>query len=216
MTARIHCDNMAQQLRIEVRLPEGHWSGDVSRSLPGEVFRIEETMPLAKGRGTARLSASSDILSELSSHNGVDEVRDLGNFRYEVDIAPGGGGYIRPIREVGVIPKSPFTVRDGWVDWTIECSAEKGRSLVNMLREQKIPCRIISTRLTKSRMLTTRQRIVYDTAMIEGYWDTPRRITLTSLAKLLGVSKSTLSVQLHKIESVIINSFSEYVRRNSP
>ena len=27
----IHCDTMAIQLRIEVRLPEGHWSGDVSR-----------------------------------------------------------------------------------------------------------------------------------------------------------------------------------------
>ena len=104
MIVPIHCDIMVNQLRIEVRLPEGHWSGDVSRSRPEAILRIEETMPLGRGRGTARLSSSTDLINELELHSGVDEVRDLGSMRYEVDIAPGGGGYIKPIREVGVIP----------------------------------------------------------------------------------------------------------------
>ena len=130
---------MVNQLRIEVRLPEGHWSGDVSRQRPEAVLRIEETMPLGRGRGTAKISSSSELAEELNAHNGVDEVRDLGSNRYEVDIAPKGGGYIREIREVGVIPQSPFEVRDGWVDWTIECSAEKSRELVQLLRERKFP-----------------------------------------------------------------------------
>ena len=86
MTEHTHCDNMVNQLRIEVRLPEGHWSGDVSRSRPEAILRIEETMPLGRGRGTARLSSSTDLISELENHPGVDEVRDLGDHRYEVDI----------------------------------------------------------------------------------------------------------------------------------
>tara|TARA_B100001250_G_scaffold84604_1_gene69966 strand:+ start:872 stop:1495 length:624 start_codon:yes stop_codon:yes gene_type:complete len=207
---------MVNQLRIEVRLPEGHWSGDVSRSRPDAIFRIEETMPLGRGRGAARLSTSSDVISELEAHSGVDEVRVLGNNRYEVDIAPGGGGYIKPIREVGVIPQSPFVVRDGWVDWTIECSAESSRNLVQLLRDDSIPYRVKSTRSAGTRMLTPRQRIVFDSAMNEGYWDSPRRITLSALANLLNVSKSTLSVQLHKIEGVVLNSFADDVRRSSP
>ena len=216
MTEHTHCDNMANQLRIEVRLPEGHWSGDVSRSRPESLFRIEETMPLGRGRGTARLSSSSNVISELEAHSGLDEVRELGDNRYEVDIAPGGGGYIKPIREVGVIPQSPYEVRDGWVDWTIECSADKSRNLVQLLREEGIPYRVISTRTTGARMLTLRQRVVYDAAMNEGYWDSPRRITLSALANLLNVSKSTLSVQLHKIEGVVLISFADEIRRNSP
>jgi predicted DNA binding protein len=216
MTEPTHCDNMVNQLRIEVRLPEGHWSGDVSRSRPEAIFRIEETMPLGRGRGTARLSSSSDVMDELEAHSGVDEVRELGDNRYEVDIAPGGGGYIKPIREVGIIPQSPFEVRDGWVDWTIECSADNSRNLVQLLREDEIPYRVRSTRSTGPRMLTSRQRIVFDTAMNEGYWESPRRITLSALANLLGVSKSTLSVQLHKIEGVVLNSFADEVRRSSP
>ena len=210
------CDNMVNQLRIEVRLPEGHWSGDVSRSRPEVVLRIEETMPLGKGRGTARISSSNDVIKELENHSGVDEVRKLGDYRYEVDIAPGGGGYIKPIREVGVIPHSPFEVRDGWVDWMIECAADKSRELVQLLRESEIPYRVISTRSTGTRMLTSRQRVVFDSAMNEGYWDSPRRITLSALAELLNVSKSTLSVLLHKIEAVVLNSFADEVRRNSP
>ena len=207
---------MVNQLRIEVRLPEGHWSGDVSRQRPEAVLRIEETMPLGRGRGTAKISSSSELAEELNAHNGVDEVRDLGSNRYEVDIAPKGGGYIREIIEVGVIPQSPFEVRDGWVDWTIECSAEKSRELVQLLREREVPYRVVSTRTTGSRMLTPKQRLIFDSALNEGYWDTPRRITLSDLAELLGLSKSTISVHLHKIEGVVLNSFAEEVRRNSP
>lgn len=216
MTAFINCDIMVSLLRIKVRLPEGHWSGDVSRLRPEAILRIEETMPLSKGRGTAKLSSSIDLANELASHLGIEEVRDLGINRYEVDIAPKGGGYIKPIRDTGVIPQSPFEVRDGWVDWTIECVAQKAFQLVQNLKDSDIPYQVVSTRSTNSRMLTSRQRTIFDAAMNEGYWESPRRITLTKLAGLLGVSKSTLSVQLHKIEGVVLNSYADKVRRNSP
>ncbi len=216
MTRFTRCDIMVNLLRIKVRLPEGHWSGDVSRLRPEAILRIEETMPLSKGRGTAKLSSSIDLAAELLSHTGIDDLRHLGVNRYEVDIAPKGGGYIKPITETGVIPQSPFEVRDGWVDWTIECVSQKGFELVQKLKQSDIPYRVVSTRSTNSRMLTSRQRTIFDSAMNEGYWETPRRITLTKLAELLGVSKSTLSVQLHKIEGIVLNSYADKIRRNSP
>ena len=58
---------MTQRVRIQIRLPEGHWSGDVSRSLPSIVLRIEETMSLGKGRGTATLSANEDVEMALEA-----------------------------------------------------------------------------------------------------------------------------------------------------
>jgi len=207
---------MVNQLRIEVRLPEGHWSGDVSRERPEAVLRIEETMPLGRGRGAAKISSSYEIINELNSHPGIDEVRDLGGNRYVVDIAPKGGGYIKEIRLAGVIPRSPFEVRDGWVDWTIECSSEKSRELVKLLRDSDIPYRVVSTRTKGARILTPKQRLIFDSALNEGYWETPRRITLSALAVSVGLSKSTLSVHLHKIEGIVLNMFAEDIRRNSP
>jgi len=38
------------QVRLEVRLPEGHWSGDVTRANPSAILRIEKHMPLSRGK----------------------------------------------------------------------------------------------------------------------------------------------------------------------
>ena len=205
-----------QQVRIEVRLPEGHWAGDVTRSHPSAVLRIEEHMPLQKGRGTARASCSEEIVETVSLHPGIEEVRSFGKQSFVVDIIAGGGGFLKPLLKVGVIPQTPFEVRDGWVEWTISCARQKVRDLLSGFDKENIPHRLVSTRGLSSRLLTPRQRFVFDTAMREGFYDVPRRITLTELAIVLDVAKSTLSAQLQRIESTVHHTFAEEVRRRSP
>jgi len=205
-----------QQVRIEVRLPEGHWAGDVTRSHPSAVLRIDEHMPLQKGRGTAKASCTEDIVSTVGGHAGIEEVRALGKQQFAVDIIAGGGGFLKPLLKVGVIPHTPFEVRDGWVDWTIACAQGKVRALVAGFNDEHIPYRLVSTRGVSSRMLTPRQRLVFDAATQEGFYDVPRRISLTALAAKLDVAKSTLSAQLHRIESTVIHAFADEVRKRSP
>jgi|TARA_B100001142_G_scaffold328246_2_gene387874 hypothetical protein len=205
-----------KQVRIEVRLPEGHWAGDVTRSHPSSVLRIEEHMPLQKGRGTARASCSEDITDTVANHPGIEEVRSISKQRFAVDILAGDGGFLKPLVKVGVIPNTPFEVRDGWVEWTIACSRDKVRDLLSKFESEGIPHRLVSTRGVTSRLLTPRQRFVFDTAMQEGFYDIPRQITLTELAVVLEVAKSTLSAQLQRIESTIHHTFAEEVRKRSP
>lgn len=205
-----------QQVRIEVRLPEGHWAGDVTRSHPSAILRIEEHMPLMKGRGTAKASCSEDITITVGEHPGIEEVRSLGSQQFAVDIIAGGGGFLKPLLRVGVIPHTPFEVRDGWVDWTIACAQGKVRDLIAGFDDERIPYRLLSTRGVSSRMLTPRQRLVFDTATQEGFYDVPRRVTLTALATKLDVAKSTLSAQLQRIESTIMHAFADEVRKRSP
>jgi len=59
------------QMRIEVRLPNGHWAGDVSRSHPASLLRIDEHMALAKGQGTGIISSTEDISMSIIAHPGV-------------------------------------------------------------------------------------------------------------------------------------------------
>lgn len=206
----------AHQIRLEVRLPEGHWAGDVTRNHPSTILRIEEHMPLSRGRGTARIASTEDITATVMSHEGIEDFRVLDTNRFAVDISAGGGGFLKPLREVGVIPHTPFEVRDGWVDWTIECSRGKIRDLIARFKEDGIPHRLVSTRSVTSRLLTQRQREVFDIAVREGFYDIPRRVSLTELAELLGIAKSTLSAQLQRIESTIMHTFTEEIRRRSP
>ena len=205
-----------QQVRIKVRLPKGHWAGDVTRSHPSAVLRIEEHMPLEKGRGTARASCDEDIATTVKEHPGIEDIRIHNQQNFAVDIRAGDGGFLKPLVKVGVIPDTPFEVRDGWVEWTIACSRDKVRDLLSRFTAEGIPHQLVSTRGVTIRLLTPRQRIVFDTAMQEGFYEVPRRITLTELAVILKVAKSTLSSQIQRIQSTINHTFSEEVRKRSP
>jgi predicted DNA binding protein len=57
---------------------------------------------------------------------------------------------------------------------------------------------------------------VFDAATQEGFYDVPRRISLTALAAKLDVAKSTLSAQLQRIESTVMHAFADEVRKRSP
>ena len=207
---------MAQQVRIDVRLPEGHWAGDVTRLHPSATVRIEQHMPMSRGRGTARCWSSETLEETVESHHGVDVYTPLEDGNFSVNISAGGGGFLRPLVDLGVVPRTPFEVRDGWVEWTVEGSREQMRHLVNRFRSDEIPHRVLSTRSIRSRLLTPRQREVFEIASREGYWDVPRRINLTELAGLLEVAKSTLSDQLQRIESAVFHAFTDEIRRQSP
>ncbi len=203
----IVCDYMSQIVRIEVRLPDDHWAGEVTRNNPNSVLQIIETMPLGKGRGTAQIAAEQDLLSDLENLRGVERVNLLGDNKASVTIASGGGGFIKPLRIVGVVPRTPFDVIDGWADWTIQCSTEQAKQLVKEIELQKIQMKLKSTRSNQEKLLTSRQREVFELALRRGYWTSPRKITLTDLSVELGISKSTLSVMLHSIECKVIDKY---------
>ena len=200
-------DYMSQIVRIEVRLPKGHWAGEVTRNHPNLVLQIIETMPLGKGRGTAQIAAEQELLSDLGNLSGIETVNLLGDDKASVTIASGGGGFIRPLRTVGVVPRTPFDVIDGWADWTIQCSSEQAKQLVNEIELENLQMKLKSTRSSEEKLLTARQREVFELAFRRGYWTAPREVTLTDLSTELGISKSTLSVMLHSIESKVIDKY---------
>ncbi len=57
--------------------------------------------------------------------------------------------------------------------------------------------------------LTPRQYEVFRLGLAHGYWDVPRRISLTTLANLVDTSKSTLSEILAGVEQKVLNEMAE-------
>jgi predicted DNA binding protein len=60
--------------------------------------------------------------------------------------------------------------------------------------------------------LTPRQREVFEIACKAGYYNTPKRITLTELAQTLGLSESTFREHLRKAESKLLPTFTEVLK----
>ena len=214
-----------QHLNLQVRLPDGHWAGDATRENHHITLRIDEHMPLPNGRGTAHAHAfGQDIdrfLESVRSHEGVDEIqyhdKNEDAVGLSLTIGKSGGGFLRPLMKAAAIPRTPFEVRDGWVDWEFAMDQSHAKMFIDALRGADIPHRILSfSRTEQPRLLTKRQREVFDAAVALGYYETPRRITLTELAAHMGVSKSTLCGIVHLIEKHIIDEFAERVRQQSP
>lgn len=204
---------MSEIIKIEIRLPNGHWAGDSSRKCPSSNLQIVETMPLSKGRGTAQISTDPELLETLHTLPEIESISILNDEKATVNIVSGGGGFIRPLRIVGLVPRTPFDVVDGWVSWTIQCTTELRKRFIEELKNAELPYRIKSTRISGKSLLTARQLEVFEIARNKGYWTTPRKISLVDLSKLLDISKSTLSVLLHTIEGKVMEEFYEEIRQ---
>jgi predicted DNA binding protein len=79
------------------------------------------------------------------------------------------------------------------------------RQVLSKLSQEGIETRIEDVApLERKATLTGRQKEIVATAVAQGYFEFPRRISLTSLSKLLGVKPSTLSEILRSAERRIM------------
>jgi predicted DNA binding protein len=214
-----------QHLLISLRLPDGHWAGDTTRDNHHVAVRIEEHMPLPGGRGSAQGTVNGEgvkrFKTSLEEHPGIESITYYGDESDSVGIgltiAKGGGGFVRPLIKAEVVPQTPFEIRDGWVEWEFSTDHEHVVNLVKGLKKSGLPHRIHSlSKESAPRLLTVRQREIFDLAVKSGYYEVPRKTTLTGLAKQAGISKSTMCEIIHLIEKQIISEFAESVRRQSP
>ena len=214
-----------QILVIQIRLPNGHWAGDLTRAVPHLVLRIDEHMPLVGGRGSAKVSIVgqniSNCLDFFDKYQGIEAYtvykEAVNHLELNVTIAKKGGGFIKAVTKATIAPRTPFEVRDGWAEWEFVTDQEHARSLINSLKENLTPHKVVSfSHLLPTRLLTPRQREVFELALSEGFYETPRRTNLTKLAAILGISKSTVCELVQHIEHHIINEYRDLVLQNSP
>ena len=111
--------------------------------------------------------------------------------------------------ESGVVPSFPLRLEDGWFIGTLTASQEQLSAFRDELDVADIDYQLI--RISKneeaSDTLTPRQQEVIELAVQHGYYESPRRCTLTDLADLLDVNKSVVSRILQRAEGHIITAY---------
>lgn len=173
---------------LRVRVLAGH------QTRPGN---LTETIQI-QGQGW------QDALRTLQADAAVHEIRVLdstpeqGIVRIAADPCP-----LCPALEAnGINPHYPCEIQAGKGTWMIQGEAEKARALVHALRAHGMRANVVyNGDGVAGAALTARQREILGWAVREGYYAFPRRITLTDLAKKIGIAKSTLSESLMIIES---------------
>ncbi|GAA0236633.1 helix-turn-helix domain-containing protein [Haladaptatus pallidirubidus] len=128
----------------------------------------------------------------------------LVQFIQQSEPAPG-----RAARESATPPPFPMLIRNGWVLTEATTTHDQLAQFTDELEAADISYEIVSILQSTDpdELLTDRQRQFVTAAIDRGYYDSPRRCTLTDLAADLNVNKATASGILHRAEGTILKEF---------
>jgi predicted DNA binding protein len=202
--------------RLQVQVPEDSWLSVFTRAHPEVVVQVADRLELERDAALfeVRIVPGRGGLwsSEIRSMPGVREVELLraGEDAEQCRVFFHGGTFIPLFREIGLIRKYPYPVRNGTAQWTVIGPAAKVRTLVDRLRERigqaGVESVLYGPTAVREDRLTQRQKEVLQEAMEAGYFEVPRKISLTELAAHMGIAVSTLSVTLAVIEKKVLEA----------
>lgn len=196
---------------LRVVNPTPGWSSTVTLAHPDLLFRLMSYNAL-QDRAIQQIEIWGDgwqkALPDLKGTDGVLSV--------EVLTQEDGHGVVRllvtprkdleaAVEASSVVPQFPIDFQAGEGRWLLISSKEAANQFYHALVAAEADVVILSSvPFVHHDTLTTRQSEILKGAIERGYYDYPRRITLTKLAKEMGMAKSSLSEALVKVEHHII------------
>ncbi len=98
---------------------------------------------------------------------------------------------------------------DGTAEWTLAFNKRESLTeLLDQMKQEHIDVKIMKlSSVADVENLTSHQRTLVETALEEGFFDYPRRISLRELSKKMGISASTASEVLRRAERKILASY---------
>lgn len=204
------------QANITVTIPEGVWIGDVSRGHPNASIRILAALTDdGAGVGLTEITATDlrDVIADVQASDSVTELETLQQYENTVlvQFETTMPLLLLPVQGSGVPLTMPFTIEDGEAEWEITAPQHRLSELGERLEEFGIPFTVneVHQHIEPEQLLTDRQLRLVNAAVERGYYDTPRRCSLTELAEEIDLAKSTCSETLHRAEEKIIKQFAE-------
>ncbi|GKZ14534.1 helix-turn-helix domain-containing protein [Haladaptatus sp. T7] len=200
--------------KLTLTLPAETWIGDVSTTYPDAKFRVLAALPADDiGVGLLELTAADlpPILREMDDHDGIVHLDLLraSDDTCLVEFETTDPLLLLSVQESAVPLELPLTITDG--DATFEVTAARDRlsALATQLDLFGVPFEVEYVRemASSESLLTDRQQRLVRTAVECGYYDSPRTCTLTELAAMTDVAKSTASETLHRAEGTIIKRY---------
>lgn len=202
--------------KLSVRLPEDAWIGRLSRAHPGARFRVLAAMPV-DGGGTGLVELTADdpeaIVTEMEAFDGIESVdwQESSSETTIVQFHTTQPFLLLSARAAGLPLRPPIDITDGVAVVWATGSPDRLSDFADQLESFGMSFEVdrVTPQVDTASLLTERQREVVAEAVERGYYDTPRRCTLTELADALGIAQSTCSETLHRAEGTIVRAFIE-------
>jgi predicted DNA binding protein len=215
----VHAAGRLVTCRLNVTLPPDCWLRVLTT--PHPEYRVEVLSRSSPRPGRTitgiRLHGprEADWAADLERLPGVERVEIL---EEEVESALLQVTHITPAwasvaERHGVLWRLPFWVGEGEARWSVVAPEVKVRAYLGSIRPTVPNVRVEAvfrgTRDRSADRLTPRQSELVRRAVGAGYFEVPRRITLTGLAERFQLAKSTLSERLAVIERTLVAEAAE-------
>lgn len=182
---------------------------------PDEEFRIPAIFPTDGGVRVAFESPAKNHKAVLRAFDNAPITYDVLHtdeqsvlIQYEMPFIPPP---VRAVLASGniVTLRFPLILRDGWIIYDLTTSHERLSQFKAEFEDSGHTYEVVSVTQSPqpTDLLTSRQRRFMVEALQRGYYDSPRKCTLTDLADAFDVGKSTASRVLHNAEGTVIKEF---------
>lgn len=201
------------KVQFKFKVPGG--PGVLSLKYPETEFRILTNYPTEDGllmildaqmANTAALERDLDERDWATQYEllHADEQRVV--MQYVLPFIPPG---YRAVFDSGNLFQSPLLLRDGWAIFDLTTSQERLSRLKDTFEDAGLAYEVVAVTQSTAptSLLTDRQREFITEAVERGYYESPRKCTLTDLADALDVTKGAASGTLHRAERRIIKTF---------
>jgi len=211
------------EARLQLDVPDDVWIGKLSRRYEHATFRILAALSDGDaGVGLAEIHAADidKLLADMRDAEGILEVNvlDKPDNKALVQFETAHPLLLAAAQDSGIPLEMPFELSNGSAVWEITASSDRLSALGTQLRAFGISFSIdyIQQEVENGQLLTDSQAEIVETAIEEGYYDTPRTCSLTELAEELDRAKSTISETLHRAESKIIKQYADREDDDNP
>ncbi len=197
--------------KFDITLPEKLWIAVLSKKYPEILFEILSILPTEEMIGNALIKISGThldpILAEIRKHPSSIELYLISNSVNTkiINVKTKDPWLLISLIKSEVILKMPVLVQNGLAHWEVLAPHEKIANLNKLFEAKQIKFELRGIgKYTEKPKLTERQSEILDQAVKLGYYEIPRKITLTELAEKLSLAKSTISGILRRIDKKLI------------
>lgn len=202
---------------LAVDVPEGTWIHAVTTDRPETLVRVVAVMPGPEaGTALAELRTPEPVaaLATIDGQPDVESFELLWQYddRALVQLRTRAPFLLGPVAGAGVPLETPFDIRDGVVELTMTTSSDRLSALGDRLEAAGLRYETRRVREAPGRgddRLSERQREALLVAVERGYYETPRRASLTEVADAMGIAKATGSDLLHRAEGKLVDWYLE-------
>lgn len=202
--------------KVIIEIPPKLWISDISKQYPESTFEVISAMPISFnqpiGNNMVKITNpnAAEILEKIKNHPSIESVSVIEQTPTSivVNTHTKDKEMLETLLKSQVIIHFPILIKDGKGEFVLSGLRTAIDKFFEILDSKSIKYEIRSLgKYVQDRTimeLTPRQLEIYYKAQQEGYYDVPRRITLTELADKLNIAKSTLSSILQRIHNKLI------------